>query len=143
MPGLKVHIHLTAQWATEEGLDPVEARAVAQADVSVDRLWPGSKKWGRHFNPSASLYYAPTELRRAIALAKAGERTAALEHLGYSLHSAQDAVGHGRLGQKHLLQTWGLTSINPDEWEPMSASVKRRIEAATRRIVRRFVSASS
>jgi len=141
VPGFHVHVRLTARWAEEEGLGAADAEAVARADSDVDMLWPGSHKWTRHFNPTASLFHGPLELRRAIVAQRAGDRTTALMHLGRSLHSRQDAIGHGRFGQNHLLLRFGLRH-NPDFWETMPPSVQARIERATRRAVRSFVEAT-
>lgn len=139
MPGPHVHFRLTMAWAIEEGLSEREAETVGRASLLVDELWPGSRKPARHFNPTASLLLAPLESRRAVALALAGDRAGALTHLGYSLHSRQDAIGHGRLGLNHLVLYTGLPFRDPDVWETMPASVKARIERATRRELRRFI----
>jgi len=143
MPGPFVHFHLTMRWAIEEGLSAADAEAVGRASLLVDELWPGSRKPLRHFNPTASLVLAPLESRRAIAAALAGDRTAALAHLGYSLHSRQDAIGHGRLGLNHLVLYTGLPFRDPDVWETMPPSVQACIERATRRELRRFVARTS
>jgi hypothetical protein len=141
VPGFTVHVRLTTEWALEEGFSRADARAIARADIEVDALWPGSKKWGRHFNPMASAVFGPLEMRRAVAAVRAGERERALVHLGRSLHSRQDAIGHGRLGLNHLLLRLGLRR-NPDEWPTMSPSVQERIERATRRALRVFAVAA-
>jgi hypothetical protein len=138
-----VHFRLTATWAVEEGLDAASAEAVGRASLLVDQLWPGSHHPLRHFNPTASLLFAPLEMRRAISAARQGDRDGALVHLGYSLHSRQDAIGHGRLAQNHLLLRAGLLPRDPDDWTKMPASVKSRIERATRRAVRRFLEATT
>ena len=139
MPGPEVHFRLTMRWAIEEGMSEPDAETVGRADIVVDDLWPGGHKPLRHFNPAASLVIAPLELRRAVAFARAGDRAQALTHLGYSLHSRQDAIGHGRLGLNHLLYSAGLLGRHPDEWEDMPARVKVDIERATRRDVHRFL----
>jgi hypothetical protein len=123
----------------EEGMIEADAEAVGLANVRVDDLWPGGRRPLRHFNPTASLVLAPLELRRAIAFARAGDRVLALTHLGYSLHSRQDAIGHGRLGLSHLRYMAGLLGRHPDVWEEMPPSVQARIERATRRAVRLFL----
>lgn len=143
MPGIEVHLRLTKTWALEEGMSEADAEAVARADIGVDELWPGSRKPVRHFNPTASLMIAPLELRRSIALARAGQRAQALTHLGYSLHSRQDAIGHGRLGLSHLRWTAGMLRRHPDVWEEMPPGVRSRIERATRRAIRLFLAATT
>ena len=139
MPGPEVHFRLTMKWAIDEGMSAPEAEAVGLADNRVDDLWPGGHKPLRHFNPTASLLVAPTELHRAIVLARAGDRVQALTHLGYSLHSRQDAIGHGRFGLGHLRYMAGQQTRHPDVWAEMPPSVQARIERATRRAIRLFV----
>jgi len=142
MPGVTVHFRFTMQWAIDEGMDPLEAEAVGRADAHVDQLWPGHTKWARHFNPMAQLVMVPLEWRRSRAAARAGDRAAALEHLGYCLHSVQDGVGHGLLGLNHLAYDWKIKKRDPDDWSGMPPSYHRRIEAGTRRAVRRFLAES-
>lgn len=139
MPGPAVHFRLTMSWAIEEGMSEADAEAAGVANVLVDEKWPGGHRPLRHFNPTASLLLAPLELRRAVALARAGDRAGALTHLGYSLHSRQDAIGHGRFGLNHLAWRVGLLPRHPDVWETMPPSVQARIERATRRAVRLFL----
>jgi len=139
VPGPAVHFRLTMGWAIAEGMSEADAEAAGLANVLVDERWPGGRRPLRHFNPTASLILAPLELRRALALARAGERAGALTHLGYSLHSRQDAIGHGRVGLNHLAWDVGLLRRHPDVWETMPPSVQARIERATRRAVRRFL----
>lgn len=141
MPGIAVHVTLTTRWCVEEGLAPPDATTVARADVEVDMLWPGSRRWGRHFNPTAGLVFGPLELRRAVGAARAGDHALALVHLGRALHSYQDAIGHGRFGQNHLLLRLGLRR-DPDVWETMPDAVRTRIERSTRRAIRRFLAAT-
>jgi len=143
VPGPTVHFRFTAKWAVEEGMDPASAEAVGRASLLVDHLWPGSHRPLRHFNPTASALFAPLELRRAISAARAGDPESALTHLGYSLHSRQDAIGHGRFAQNHLLLRAGLLGRDPDDWARMPPSVQARIERATRRAVRRFMEATA
>jgi hypothetical protein len=142
VPGPDVHFRMTARWAAEEGLDPLDAEAAGRASVLVDMKWPGRHRPLRHFNPTASLVYGPLELRRAIVASRAGDRDAALTHLGYSLHSYQDAVGHGRLAMNHLAFRAHLRRRDPDDWTLMSPAVQARIEGVTRRTVARFVAAT-
>ena len=139
MPGFAVHFHLTMRWAIEEGMAEADAEAVGLASVLVDDLWPGARKPLRHFNPTASLLFAPLEMRRAVAFARVGDLEQALTHLGRSLHSRQDAIGHGRLGLNHLLYSAGLLGRDPDVWEDMPVRVKVEIERATRRDLRGFL----
>jgi len=142
MPGPAVHLHRTTSWSVEEGLSRADAETVASADILVDKLWPGNRIWWRHFNPPASLIFGPLELRRAVRAERTGDHAAALTHLGRSLHSRQDAVGHGRFGMNHLAWDVGLLKRNPDDWDLMPSSVQARIERATRRAVRAFVTRS-
>lgn len=139
MPGFAVHFRLTMNWALEEGMTEADAETIGRASVLVDTLWPGGRKPLRHFNPTASLLMAPLELRRAIAFDRAGDHLRALTHLGYSLHSRQDAIGHGRLGLSHLRYQAQLLGRHPDIWDDMPPSVQSRIERASRRAVRRFL----
>jgi len=138
MPGPAVHVRFTIEWAVEEGFSPEDARLIAAADIKVDELWPGSRIWWRHFNPPASLLIAPLELSRAARAEREGDHGLAMTHLGRSLHSVQDAVGHGRLGLNHIAWNLGILRRNPDDWDLMPPSVQRRIERATRRALRRF-----
>jgi hypothetical protein len=140
MPGPRVHLHLTTEWAIDEGFAASDAQAMADADIGVDDLWPGSHRPLRHFNPTASVVFVPLESRRAVRADRAGDRAGALIHLGRALHSAQDAIGHGRLGLNHLAWDVGLLRRQPDVWETMPASVRARIERASRRVLRRFLS---
>ena len=130
--GPRVHLHLTRQWAIEEGFSEGEARTIARADLAYDMRYPASASLPnitRHFAPTAWLWSA-SYFRRALR-----QRDLAL--LGSALHTAQDAVAHGRFGEKHLLLRagWGK---DPDVWESASAGIRRRIEAVTRRRLRRY-----
>ena len=139
MPGLAVNFRLTMRWAIEEGMAESDAESVGRASVLVDDLWPGSRKPLRHFNPTARLVFAPLEMRRALAFERADEHEQALTHLGRSLHSRQDAIGHGTLGLANLLNSAGFLERDPDVWEDMPPLVKVDIERETRREVRRFL----
>ena len=79
MPGPQVHFRLTAQWAVEEGMLESDSQVVAEADIEVDLLWPGSRKVGRHFNPWATLVFARRYKAEAIRLELAGEHLDALD----------------------------------------------------------------
>jgi hypothetical protein len=127
------------EWAVDEGLTFEEAQSVATADVLVDELWPGHRKWWHHFNPPASLVFAPLEMGRAVRAYRTGDRAAWMTHLGRSLHSRQDAVGHGRLGLNHLAWNAGVLRRDPDDWDLMPPSVQGRIERATRKALARFL----
>ena len=139
MPGFAVHFRLTMRWAIEEGMTGSDAESVGRASVLVDDLWPGSRKPLRHFNPTASLIFAPLEMHRALAFERAGEHEQALTHLGRSLHSHQDAIGHGKMGLAHLLHSAGVLERDPDVWEQTPPLAKSDIERVTRREVRRFL----
>jgi hypothetical protein len=139
VPGPHVHYRLTAQWATEEGMPEADAQVVAQADLEVDMHWPGSQKWGRHFNPTASLWFSPRYRFAAVRLARAGAHSEALVSLGRALHSRQDAIGHGLLGLAHLKHRFGLLQRDPDDWNLMPPAVRAAIERDTRAMVRRYL----
>jgi hypothetical protein len=132
MPGPTVHYRYTVEWAIAEGLPRPDAEAAADADAGTDVLWPGSRKWSRHFNPTASLFWVPVYFRRAV-------REASPEYLGRSLHCAQDSIGHGLFGLAHLRYRFGGLERDPDDWARMPERTRERIEWATRRMVRAYV----
>lgn len=140
MPGPAVHLRLTAEWAMDEGMPRPDAEAVGNADHEVDRLWPGSRKPWRHFNPTATLLFAPRGLARAIAAGgDPSRRQESLVELGRALYSRQDGIGHGILGLSHLRWDVGLLKRNPDDWDAMPAKTKAAIERATRDMLRRYL----
>jgi hypothetical protein len=140
VPGVLVHHHFTSDWATEEGLTESDAEVVAEGDVRVDLLWPGDRKWGRHFNPAASLVFGPLYYRRAVRAANGeGTISESLTALGRSLHCRQDAIGHGLLGLAHLKLRFGLTRRDPDDWNTMPPKTRAAIERVTRTTVRRYI----
>jgi hypothetical protein len=141
MPGPQVHFRLTAQWAVDEGMPEADAQVVAQADIEVDMRWPGSRKWGRHFNPPASLWFSPRYRREAVRLQRAGAHNDSLVALGRALHSRQDAIGHGVLGLAHFKHSHGMLSRNPDEWNLMPPKIRAAIERDTHAIIRRYLDA--
>lgn len=144
MPGPAVHFTLTTKEATAAGFDPAEAEAIARGDVGVDLRTPGRKYWWLHFNPTASLIFAPLELRRALRADAAGDRAGALEHLGRCIHMRQDAIGHGRfVGLNHLLYDAKLFGRHPDDWETMPPVIQQRIVETTRDALRRFTTSSA
>lgn len=131
--GPEVHLRLTRVWAAEEGFSEGEAEAVAEADVLFDLHYPARRSLlniTRHFAPTAWLwserYLREATLRRDLTM------------LGFALHTAQDAIAHGRFGEKHLLLRagWGR---DPDVWELAPPGVRRRIETTTRRRLRRYL----
>lgn len=130
--GPAVHVRLTRQWAIEEGFSGTDADAIAHANGRFDALYPARTSPAnltRHFAPTAWLWS-----RRYLGVAVYwGD----LGMLGFALHCAQDAVAHGRLGQKHLLQLIGA-GRDPDFWENLQPGVKRRTEAVTRARLRRY-----
>ena len=142
VPGPQVHFRFTSEWGVEEGLTVSDAGVVAQADILVDMLWPGSRKWGRHFAPWSTLIFAPRYFREAVRLAGEDQPTSmsdSLTALGRCLHCRQDGVGHGFLGLAHLKLRLKLTTRNPDEWTTMPPKVQAGIERVTRETVRRYV----
>jgi hypothetical protein len=143
VPGPQVHFRFTAQWAVEEGMRESDAQVLAESDIEVDLLWPGSKKWGRHFNPTATLVFAPRYCAEAVRLELAGAHLDALVALGRALHCLQDGVGHGVLGLAHLKYRFGLLERNPDEWNFMPPKTRASIERVTRETVQRFLEESA
>jgi hypothetical protein len=133
--GPEVHLRRTHAWALDEGFTPAEAEMIARFDLGYDSRYPARrsvKNITRHFAPMAwlwSRYY----LRRAVA-------TNDLMMLGYALHTAQDAVSHGTLGERHLLQHARL-GRHPDVWDIAPSGIKRRIERVSRTRLRRFLAA--
>jgi hypothetical protein len=140
VPGPRVHHRFTSEWAAEEGLTPSDAEVVGEADIQVDLLWPGSRRWGRHFNPMATLVFGPLYYRRAVRAASGdGSASESLVALGRCLHCLQDGIGHGFLGLAHVKLTLGLTDRNPDEWNTMPPKTRTAIERSTRATVRRYI----
>lgn len=131
--GPAVHLRLTRAWAAEEGFSDADARLVAESDLAYDFHFPARASLlniTRHFSPMA-WWWSERYLRQAV-------RTRDVRVLGWALHTAQDAVAHGRFGQKHLLLRagWGR---DPDVWELAPPGVQRRIEATTRSRMRRYL----
>jgi hypothetical protein len=139
VPGPQVHFTLTMTWAIEEGMTAADAEAVGRADTEVDLLWPGSRRWGRHFSPMATLIFARRYRAEAARLESAGEHAQALVALGRALHSLQDGIGHGRLGLAHLKYRFGLLHRHPDVWDDMPPHTRVGIERVTRAAVRDFL----
>lgn len=130
--GPEVHLKRTRAWAREEGFTSFEAEVIARADLAYDTVYRGGSSplnMSRHFAPTA-WWWARRHFRDALA-------TGNLEQLGYALHAAQDAVSHGTLGEKHLLQMMGI-GRHPDYWELAPLGIQHRIEAVTRDRLRRF-----
>lgn len=130
--GPDVHFRRTYDWATEEGFSADDAELIARADVGYDELYPARRSLrdiSRHFAPMAWLWSRHYERRAALS----GD----LVLLGWALHCAQDAVAHGRLGQNHLLLRAGLRR-NPDVWQTAPAGIRRRVEAVSRVLLRRY-----
>jgi hypothetical protein len=149
VPGSQVHRQLTEEWAIDEGMAPADARLVAAADRGVDARWPGSRSPARHFNPTATLVFAPAYLRSALRILRAADgadlaaHATALERLGWALHCRQDGIAHGVFGELHLLHSHGVLGRNPDDWGAMPQRTRDAIERATRRMVRRFLAAEA
>lgn len=139
MPGPSVHFRLTMNEALAAGFSEGEAEAIARGDIGVDQRTPGRVYWWLHFNPTASLIFAPLELRRAKRADAAGDRAGALEHLGRCIHMRQDSIGHGRfVGLNHLLYDAKLFHRHPDDWDTMPSVVQARIVATTRDALRQI-----
>jgi hypothetical protein len=131
--GPEVHMRRTYAWAVEAGFDHAEAEVIARADVEYDATFPARRSAvniTRHFAPTAWLWSAHY-FRKA-------RTTRDLRLLGWALHTAQDAIAHGTLGERHLLDHAGL-GRNPDHWEIAPAGIQRRIERVTRDRLDRFL----
>ncbi|MDI6901176.1 MAG: hypothetical protein QMC79_05735 [Anaerosomatales bacterium] len=132
--GPYVHYELTYRWALDEGMAETVAERVARADVGYDQRFPARRSlrdMSRHFAPTAWLW-SRAHLRRALALGSADD-------LGLALHTAQDAIAHGRLGLGHIVLRLG--GRNPDDWSLAPPRIRRAIEETTRRYVRAFAAA--
>jgi hypothetical protein len=142
VPGPEVHLRLTARWAQDEGFSSDEAERIGLEDLGVDARWPGRSKPWRHFNPTATLLFAPLYLNRALKLARTGDpatRPEALDWLGRSLHCKQDGIGHGRFGLSHIRWDLGWLKRHPDVWSTMPPEMRERMERETRERLRRFL----
>ena len=139
MPGATVHFRMVFEMAGAEGMPPTDAETVATACINVDQLWPGSTKPWRHFNPTASLYWAPRYFREAFAARADGERETALIRLGWAIHCRQDSIGHGVMGLSHLRYRLGILHRDPDDWAKMTPGARAAIERETRSMLRTFM----
>ena len=139
MPGPQVHFTLTMLWAMEEGMSRADAEEVGRSNLEVDLVWPGRRRWGRHFNPMATLVFARRYATEAARLESDGEHAEALVAFGRALHSRQDGIGHGRLGLAHLKYRLGALRRHPDDWDRMPRRTQAQIERATRSAVRDFL----
>jgi hypothetical protein len=139
VPGATVHFRMVLETAVAEGMPTTDAETVAQACFDVDSLWPGRTKPTRHFNPFASLYWAPRYFREALAARAAGDPATALVRLGWALHAKQDSIGHGVLGLSHLRFRMGLLKRSPDDWYKMTVRARAAIERETHRMLREFI----
>jgi hypothetical protein len=123
--GPDVHFRRTYNWALDCGLSPSVAEAISKADTELDARYParGSlANLSRHFAPTAWLWARHYHHR--------ARRECSVELLGWALHCAQDAISHGRLGQKHLLYSAGL-GLDPDIWDNASESARARMAASS------------
>jgi hypothetical protein len=130
-----VHLRLTEEWLIEAGFDEKTAREVALCDVRYDMEHPGSLglvNSMRHLGPGARLW-SRVHLRRA-------KRTASPCELGRALHCAQDAESHGLFGLSHIRHRIGLLDRDPDDWEAAPEPLRHRIEHATERLARAYLS---
>ncbi len=119
-----VHHNLTRKWAIKEGYSELQAEKIARACWDFD--W---KKW---FKPWAHFTICGAEIFSflffRLALAYRSER-----FLGYAIHTKQDAIGHG------LIPPWQHRKLFPaiDSWQEISSAKKRKIEQATRQILKK------
>ncbi|GAB4282315.1 MAG: hypothetical protein Kow0067_02320 [Coriobacteriia bacterium] len=132
--GPYVHFQLTYRWALQAGMAETVAEQVARADVGYDQRFPARRSlrdMSRHFAPTAWLW-SRAHLRRALA-------TGSVYDLGLALHTAQDAIAHGRFGMGHIVLRLG--GRNPDDWLLAPPRIRRALEETTRRYLRSFVEA--
>lgn len=125
----EVHYTLTREWARRAGFDEREAEAIARADSRSDTLHPGNRL--RYAHHHYTIFGARRNARRLFERA-VGEGS--LEYLGWAVHSAQDAVGHGVLGPLvHFLHE------HIDTWERRPALLRERTEAVTMDLLREYL----
>lgn len=110
-----VHRDLTAKWAIAAGFSREEADELGRQNLHFDRLrW--TKPWC-HFNLLGAGLAGRFMARRAI-------RRHDIKLLAYSLHSTQDALGHGR-----ILPFMHKPDL--DNWDKTTDGIKSRIKEAT------------
>jgi hypothetical protein len=123
--GPYVHRDLTLKWAVEAGYPPKVAAAVSRACITIDR-----RKWTKpwlHFRICGAGVIV-------VILARSARRKADPVLLGYAVHAAQDAIGHG----------WILPFFHKpilDDWEAASPTIRETIEQTTKRILNDFKTA--
>ena len=120
--GPYVHRDLTSKWAITAGFSPEDAKAIGLACIDFDRKrW--TKPWA-HFR-----LFGANIISRLILRSARKRRSEVL--LGYAIHAAQDAIGHG-----WILPFMHRTEL--DDWNAAQPEIKERIEWVTISILRLF-----
>lgn len=117
-----MHRDLTIKWAIEAGFSPEEAELIGQADLDLDK-----KRWVK---PWVHFRLFGAGLIGSV-LAWRARRRRDLKLLGYTLHAAQDAIGHG----------WILPFRHEpalDDWATTAEDIRHRIQTATLEILNRY-----
>ena len=120
--GPYVHRELTFKWAVAVGFSPEDASTISLACIDFDR-----KKWTK---PWAHFRLFGANIVSRLILRSARKRRSEVL-LGYSIHAAQDAIGHG----------WILPFTHRpelDDWAAAAPEIQERIERATISILRSF-----
>jgi hypothetical protein len=125
--GPYVHRLLTYNWAVETGFSPEEAETISGACVGIDAKHH-TKPWA-HFRVTGADIISFFLMRRAL-------RQDDLLLLGYAIHAAQDAIGHG----------WILPFLHMpmlDDWKIAPKKIKLGIETKTLAMLTRYRNYSS
>ena len=120
--GPYVHRELTSKWAVAAGFSPEDAKTIGLACIDFDR-----KKWTKP--------WAHFRLFGANVISRLILRSARKRHnqifLGYAIHAAQDAIGHGWiLPFRHRPEL--------DDWNNTAPEIQERIERSTINILQSF-----
>lgn len=119
-----VHCTLTACWAEEEGFSEHVASLLGRETRDFDRLVV-FKPWA-HFSRCGARFLTRVFFWLSV-------RKGSVKYLAWSLHAAQDAIGHGQV------LPWQHDSVpDIDRWATKSPHERAAIEFETRRLVHEF-----
>jgi hypothetical protein len=113
--GPYVHRSLTHDWALNAGFSEADAAAIGRACMGIDKK--------HHTKPWAHFRVTGADPISWFLARRAGQR-GDLTLLGYAIHAAQDAIGHG----------WILPFLHMpllDEWKTAPDKIKKNIESKT------------